>query len=95
MVMKPEYKTSQILKKSNDYLMNLANPALKSMLRHYLPWLKVINLRRLLHEDFIKTMWLDFSKSDQFNLYYHLKIALDMFPIWTKNYLVALYNEQL
>lgn len=27
MTMKPEYKTTQILKKSNDYLMNLANPA--------------------------------------------------------------------
>lgn len=73
MVMKPEYKTSEILKKGNDYLMNLANPALKSMLRHYLPWLKVINLRRLFHEDFIKTKWLDFSKSDQFNLLLSLK----------------------
>lgn len=27
MAMKPEYKTLQILKKGNDYLMNLANPA--------------------------------------------------------------------
>lgn len=27
MTMKPEYKTTQILKKSNDYLMNLANAA--------------------------------------------------------------------
>lgn len=27
MAMKPEYKTLQILKKGNDYLRNLANPA--------------------------------------------------------------------
>jgi hypothetical protein len=44
--MKPEYKTLQILKKDNDYLMNLTNSAnIKIHVKAFLPWLRVINLR--------------------------------------------------